>query len=133
MNLQPGEQIYHIWFSTKGRQEILQGEIAGKVKQLLREIALDNGISLIEVETAIDHVHLLILVNQSQSLANVMQQLKGASARRAFLEHPDLRLEVGQDSLWQKGYGRRRITPQEVPRVTRYIRTQNERPHRHDR
>jgi REP element-mobilizing transposase RayT len=60
-----------------------------------------------------------------------MHDLKGASARRVFLDFPELRLDMGSNSFWQRGYGYRLVPGDQVETVLRYIRTQSERPLRH--
>ena len=99
--------LYHVWFSTKGRKIAFDGELGTEMKRILLGIARDKGIRLIELELIADHVHLLVEVDQRQSLPDVMKQLKGASARFIFLRYPELKIDMKSESFWQKGYGRR--------------------------
>ena len=126
------EGIYHVWFSTKGRRAALDGDIGDEVKRLLIETARRTGIQLMEMEAVADHVHLLVLLNGTQTLSSVMHQLKGATARAIFLKYPDLKLDLHHRSFWQKGYGWRKVAPAEAPAVRSYIRTQRDRPLRRD-
>jgi putative transposase len=126
------ERICHVWFSTKGRKVALEGELGDDARQLLIETAQRTGIGLVEVEVTADHAHLLVALTGTQTLPSVMHQLKGASARSIFLKYPDLGVDLGHNSFWQKGYGWRKITAVEVPAVTHYIRTQGDRPLRHN-
>ena len=125
------ERLYHVWFSTKGRQEALQGELGDDARRLLIEAAQRAGIRLLEVEVAVDHVHLLVALAEGQTLPSVMHQLKGATARSVFLKYPELKSDLRHNSFWQKGYGSRRLDPSEVPGVRRYMRTQGATPLRH--
>jgi putative transposase len=122
------EDLYHVWFSTKGRRQALEGELGDDARRLLIETAQRAGIRLLEVEVVADHTHLLVALTETQALPSVMHQLKGASARFIFLKYPELKLDLGQNSFWQKGYGFRRLEPSEAPGVRRYIRTQGARP-----
>ncbi len=126
------KSFYHVWFSTKARKPVLEGEIAEDVKQLLLDTAKRAGIELLEVESAYDHVHLLVAASEGQTLPSIMHQLKGTSSRLLSLKHPELRFDMGTNSFWQKSYGSRRITESELPTVGRYIRTQDQRPHGHN-
>jgi len=121
------EGLYHVWFSTKGRKQALEGELGDDVRQLLIEIAQRAGIRLLEVEMAADHVHLLLASTGAQTLPSVMHQLKGASSRRIFVKYPELKVDLGHNSFWQKGYGWRKIEPAEAAAVKHYIRTQQSR------
>ena len=122
------ESVYHIWFSTKGRKEALQGELGEDVRRLLTATAQRAGIRLLEVDVAVDHVHLLVALAEGQTLPSVMHQLKGASARSISLKHSELKLDMGHNSFWQKGYGFHRLSSAEVSKMRRYIRTQAARP-----
>jgi putative transposase len=126
------EGLYHIWFSTKGRRLALQGELGDDLRQLLIEIAKRATIRLLEIEIAADHVHLLVAVSGIQTLSSAMHQLKGATSRYIFLKYPELKVDMGHNSFWQKGYGWRKIEPAEVERVRSYIRTQGSRALRHE-
>jgi putative transposase len=126
------EGLYHVWFSTKGRKPVLDGEIGVDAKRLLIEIARATRTELIEADAIADHVHLLVRLSGRQTLSSVMHRLKGTSTRHVFLRYPELKLDLGHNSLWQKGYGWRKIAAAEVPAVRNYIRTQVERPLRHD-
>lgn len=126
------EGLYHVWFSTKGREPVLEDETGDEIKRLLVETARRTRIRLLEVEVVADHAHLLVAVTGTQTLPSVMHQLKGASAHHIFLKHPDLRFDLGSNAFWQKGYGWRKVAPDEVLAVRRYIRTQRDRPPRHN-
>jgi len=125
------EGLYHVWFSTKGRKQALEGELGEDVRQSLVDIAQRAGIRLQEVEIAADHVHLLVTLSGAQTLSSAMHQLKGATSRHIFLKYPELKSDLGHDSFWQKGYGWRKIEAAEAPAVKYYIRTQRNRPQRH--
>jgi putative transposase len=114
------------------RKIALVGEIGADIERLLKEVAARASIQLLEMESAIDHVHLLIRLEPEQALSSAMHQLKGATARLIFLKYPDLKLDMGRNSFWQKGYGFRRLDPSEVSGVRRYIRTQGARALRHN-
>ena len=126
------DELYHVWFSIKGRKPALEGEVGDRVKRLFTETAMRVGIRLLEAELVSDHAHLLVAVKPAQSLPSVMHRLKGATSRFIFLEFPDLRLDLGHNSFWQKGYGRRRIRPDQLPAVRIYIRSQRDRPLRRE-
>jgi putative transposase len=122
--------VYHVWFSTKERRPILDGEIGNDVRTFFMETAKRASIGLLEVGLALDHVHALVEISSDQSLTSVMHQLKGASAHAVFLKYPDMRLDTR--AFWQKGFGFRRIAPSEIAGLRYYIRTQSKRPIRRE-
>ena len=123
-------RVSHVWFSTKERRPILDGEVGNDVRISFAEIAKRASIGLLELGLAMDHVHMLLEISSDKSLSSVMHQLKGASAHAIFLKYPDMRLDTR--ALWQKGYGFRRIAPTEVSGLRYYIRTQSKRSPRRD-
>jgi len=104
------ETFYHVWFSTKMRRVALLDEIDVEIKRLLKQVADCASIELLEMETAIDHVHLLIRLEPEQALSSAMHRLKGATSRYIFLKVPELKADLGQNSFWQKGYGFHRLS-----------------------
>ena len=125
------EGLYHVWFSTKGRRQALEGELGGDVRQLLFQTAERADIHLLDIEAVADHVHLLIELPGTQTLSSAMHRLKGATSRHIFLKYPELKVDLAHNSFWQKGYGWRKIDPAEAPAVKHYIQTQRNRPLRH--
>lgn len=124
-------ETYHVWFSTRRRKWLLQGEVEERALALIRKIAVDNTIELLASETMIDHVHLLLRLTPDQNLSSCMHRLKGASARRLFQEMPGLKLDIGMEHFWQKRFGSKLVAPQAVDSVRRYIETQKDRPEKY--
>lgn len=121
---------YHVWFSPRRRQAALQGPIDTVVRQAIHRIAAEHAIDLMEMETRWDHVHLLLRLPPQLTLARALQYLKGTSAREVFLAFPELKLDLGHEHLWQRGYGYRHIDRAAIPRVAEYIR--DHKIHRHE-
>ena len=118
---------YHVWFATKKRKWLLQGDIEEHVKQAIKDIAQRNTITLLEYETVVDHVHLLLELGPKENLSRVMNLLKGASSRKVFQRFPELKLDAGVNHFWQKRYGSKIIESRVLATVSGYIRTQKER------
>ena len=73
-----------------------------------------------EIGGVADHVHLLLGLRATHSLADVVRELKTASSRWI---HEELRvLRFG----WQDGYGAFTVSRSNVPPVRKYIATQEE-------
>jgi REP element-mobilizing transposase RayT len=124
---------YHIWFSTKRRKWLLQGEVAGVAERAIRDVARNDGIKLLECKTAIDHVHLVVELPSSEELPPTMKALKGKSARRAFQEIDGLKLNARTEHLWQRGYGWKLVPDGAERTVRQYIRTQMDRLEKYQR
>ena len=125
-------QLFHVWFSTKIRQEALQDERRDFVLASFQKIAREHGIDLIESEAQFDHVHILLRASNEPELSRLMMLLKGISVRELFLNEPELRLSLRSLVFWQKSFGRRPVPEDQLETVRRYIRTQVDRPLRHN-
>ncbi len=119
--------LYHVWFATKRRKWLLQGEIAELAEQALWDVARIDAIRLLECKTAIDHVHLLLEAELDEELPLLMKALKGKSAHRVFQAVPGLKLDAHTNHLWQRGYGWKHVPPEAEPSVRKYIVTQMDR------
>ncbi len=53
-------QLIHVWFATKRRRRILEGDLLDTVHEELRAAARAHSIELLEVQGVIDHVHILL-------------------------------------------------------------------------
>jgi REP element-mobilizing transposase RayT len=84
-------------------------------------IARDNQFATVEVGGVEDHVHLLLALPSTLTIAQAMQYIKGSSSRWIHLTFPEL-LDFG----WQNGYGAFSIGQNQVERTVHYIRNQEE-------
>jgi REP element-mobilizing transposase RayT len=108
----------HCVFSTKGRKDLILGELRRKLWAYLMGIARNLGITLISVGGTSNHVHLLISPPATMPLAEAVQKLKANSSRWMG--------EQGLSFEWQKGYGAFSVSSSLVETVKAYIRNQEE-------
>ena len=71
-----------------------------------------------------DHVHLIIQTNPSDSVAAVVQRLKGGTSRMIRKEFPELQEFLWGESLWADGYFTETVGNVDEDVVRRYIREQ---------
>jgi len=119
--------IYHVWFATKRRAWLLQDDVDQAMKRFIHEIAQEKRIQLLECESAVDHVHLLLRLGESQRLPKVMNLLKGLSSYRVHRAFPELKLDSRSEHFWQRGYDFAAVEPGSLTARRRYIRSQKER------
>ena len=125
--------VFHVWFATKNRKWLLVEEVRDTANLVLSEIALEKNIRLLEHEAVVDHVHLLIEIEDAARLPRAMNDLKGISARRLFQRYPEIKLDANTNHFWQEGYGSRVVAPQALETTRRYIQTQWDRLDHYDR
>ena len=72
---------YHIVWCVKYRRKILTGQIENDLISILNNIAADNDFKIIECNTDLDHVHLLVDCSPQNYIPDMLKALKGVSAR----------------------------------------------------
>jgi len=97
------------------------------------QIAEEKGISLLEAEAIVDHVHLLLESNDKAALSAAMNLLKGISSRRLGQQFSDIYMDAGTRHIWQEGFGSKIVLDSAFERTRRYIRTQWDRLESYDR
>ena len=95
---------YHIAWITKYRYSILTGDVGLRARELLREIARVNDMTIHAGAINRDHAHLLISIPPHLSVSRAVQYLKGKSSHRMLSEFPQLRKRYWGQHLWARGY-----------------------------
>jgi putative transposase len=90
---------YHLVWCPKYRRSVLTGPVAGRLRQLLDEIAVQYGFEVLACEVMPDHAHLFVSAPPQYSPADLAKLFKGITSRR-------LRQELGEQiryRLWKPG------------------------------
>ena len=82
---------YHLVWIPKYRRRVLRGKMVIRLKQLLKEASRVNRWWISELSIPEDHVHLIIQTKPSDSVAEVVQRLKGGTSRVIRKEYPELK------------------------------------------
>ncbi len=83
-----------------------------------------NDWAIENLEILPDHVHLLIQINPVDSVASVLQILKGGTSRVIREEFPELEEFLWGDSLWSDGYFAETVGRMTETTMKRYLNTQ---------
>jgi putative transposase len=94
---------------------------------VILDVAATRQINVLELETMVDHVHILMEATTSSDLSWSLKLMKGRAAYEVFRSFPELKLDAGINSLWQKSFNSRIVPPAQLPIVKRYIQTQDQR------
>jgi putative transposase len=92
-----------VWI-PKYRKAVLTGELAIRVRDLLRQIAAEHELEIVSGKVARDHVHLLVSYRPNQQVSQIMQWLKGISSRVLLQEFAYLRKQFCGRHFWARGY-----------------------------
>lgn len=115
---------YHLVWCIKYRDDILIDQIDTDVKDLLHQIAADNAITILEMESDQNHIHLLIECKPQHYIPNIVKALKGVSARLLFKQHPELKKQLWGGHLWNPSYFVATVSDSTEEQIREYIQSQ---------
>ena len=95
---------YHIVWVTKYRYQVLQGEIAIRTRELVRQTCMSQDVTIVKGSVGRDHVHVLLSCPPSIAPAKIVQYLKGRTSRLLQEEYPQLKKRYWGRHLWSRGY-----------------------------
>lgn len=113
--------LMHCVWATKERRPLIKADLQQRLWPYLGGIARENKMKALVVGGVEDHVHVLISIPSTLSVAKSIQLLKGNSSKwihDTFKEHWDFE--------WQEGYGAFSIGISGVEDTTKYIQEQAE-------
>jgi putative transposase len=118
---------YHIVWCVIYRHKILYPQIETKLIQILNKIAEDNNFKIIEVNTDLDHIHLLIECTPQHYIPDMIKALKGVSARLLMLEFgEELRKKLWGRYLWNPSYFVATVSENTEQQIKEYIENQKQ-------
>ena len=91
---------YHVIWCTKYRRKVLDTQIQGRLKQLIREKQNEYRYHIREVETQSEHVHLLIEIPPTDSVDKIIGKIKAYTSKVLRDEYPSLKSRL--PSLWTR-------------------------------
>ena len=95
---------YHIVFAPKYRRKEIFGKLRKDIGEILRKLCEQKGVEIIEAETCVDHIHMLVTIPPYISVAQFMGFLKGKSSLMIFDRHANLKYKYGSRNFWCRGY-----------------------------
>ena len=127
---------YHIIWSTKYRNKWMTVALENEIKQILHNIASENGFCIEHLEIGLDdHVHLLISAPPKLSVTAMVKCLKGTSSFRLFRLHPELKQLHQNDKdrhIWSPSYFVESIGTTNSDAVVKYIDELRNKEHKYD-
>lgn len=117
---------YPLVWCVKYRHKLLYGSVDKDLQDLLRQIAEDKGITILEMESDKDHIHLLIDCKPHHYIPNLVKALKGVSARLLFKKHPELKRRLRGGHLWNPSYFIATVSENTEEQIRRYIQNQKQ-------
>ena len=95
---------YHFVWVTKYRYKVLQGDVALRVRELVRQTCEAFEIRILSGAVSKDHVHILVSAPPTMAPSEIMRRIKGRSASKLFEEFPPLKKRYWGRHFWARGY-----------------------------
>ena len=111
----------HLVWATKKREPVLGKSIQVKIFSHIKENANAKNIHIDFINGHVDHIHILISLNPDQTLANIIQLIKGESSY--WINKNKL---TPQKFEWQDDYFAVSVSESGVNKVREYIKQQEE-------
>lgn len=108
---------YHVVWCPKYRRKVITsldpkvanppvpgdpGPVDVRLLEIVREVAAEHQVEVIEAETMPDHIHLLLTVDPQFGVHKIVRLMKGRSSRLLRQEFPSLRRRL--PTLWTNAY-----------------------------
>ena len=87
------ELKYHFVWKTKYSYGVLKGEIALRVRDIIREICKENSMEVLKGNVRPNHIHIMVRGPAYLSVSKMAQYLKGKSSYRLQREFPGLQIK----------------------------------------
>ena len=94
----------HLVWTPKYRKKVLTGEVAIRVRDLIRQIAMEHEVTILSGKVASDHIHVLVGYRPHVDVSMLVQWLKGISSRILLQEFAHLHKLFWGRHLWARGY-----------------------------
>jgi REP element-mobilizing transposase RayT len=111
--------LVHVVWATSGRRPILEPSFDSTLLGILIGKARELGCGLLCGGCAPDHVHVIVDLMASVSLAKLVHRLKGGAAYDVN-RHPLAPARI----VWQEGYWAESLGPADITPLSRYVRGQ---------
>ena len=103
-------------FAVQNRGCIIHNSWKDELYKYISGVVQNNNHKLLSINGMPDHVHLLFGLRPTQSISDLMQDIKGSSAKwinsKKFIQ---------AKFSWQEGYGAFSYSKSEIPTIIQYI------------
>jgi len=113
---------YLVTWSTRGRKPVLKDRHLAVLGGMVTELCEERGYALLETSAAQDHVHVLLGLRPSQSVASAVRELKGKIGMELMSRFPELRVWLGGNLVWDERYAVETVSPARLDRVQGRLR-----------
>ncbi len=108
-------------FAVQNRESLIRNTFKDELYKYITGIIQNNEHKVLQINGMPDHIHILFGMRPSQSLSDLMKQVKQDSSK--WINNKGF---VNGKFSWQAGYGAFSYAKTQLPGVIRYIQNQEE-------
>ena len=94
------ETHLHLVWITKYLRPALTGQVALRVRDLIRDICGQHEVKIVKGHVSKEHVHLFVSIPLRVTISRLLQWLKGKTAHHLLAEFPHLKKQFWERHLW---------------------------------
>ena len=95
---------YHLVWITKYRKPVLTGEVAVRMRELVREVCKAKDVEILKGHISRDHVHIFVSLPPHISVSELLKSIKGRTSRKILMEFKTLNRQFWGRHFWARGY-----------------------------
>jgi len=108
-------------FAVQNRQSLIKSEWEKELYKYITGIIQNHNHKLLQINGMPDHIHILFGMRPTQSLSDLMKQVKQDSSK--WINNRGL---INRKFSWQAGYGAFSYSKDQLSNVANYIKNQKE-------
>lgn len=118
---------FHLVMCVKYRRKVLTGKLDERLKEMVLALAKRFGITVIEQETDMDHIHVLFSSKPSVAPSRFINSLKSVTSRKLRKEFPAvMRKYLWGGVFWSQSYFLATTGQVTLEAIRHYVETQKE-------
>ena len=95
--------LHSVWI-TKYRHKVWRGEVAERVRAMVREECQQARVDILHGPIAPDHVHVMSSIPPHVTISRLIQRMTGKSSSRLLAAFPHMRKRFWGRHVWARGY-----------------------------
>ncbi|MCF8710520.1 IS200/IS605 family transposase [Rhizorhapis sp. SPR117] len=95
---------YHIVWAPKYRFKVLHGEVRLRVRDIIKQVCAEMGVTIIHGALSRDHVHMFVEIPPHIAVSDFVRKAKGRSSRKIQQEFEHIRKRYWGQRFWARGY-----------------------------
>jgi putative transposase len=118
--------LFHVIFVVKYRKSLLNHHVSKTLKESLTALSSKSEFTIVEMEVDNDHLHLMVDLEPTVSISQIVRRLKQQTTLSLWSNHNDILQQHfwNEKTFWSDGYFASSIGNANIDTVRNYIQNQ---------